>query len=98
MKTEQAIEKHLCRRVREIGGLCVKLTGTNGIPDRLVILPNGRNIYIELKAPDGRLSPIQLATHKRLRKLNQEVYTIWNHEQVDRFIEWLICTPTKNKS
>lgn len=82
MKPEQSIERHLYRKVKEAGGLCIKLTGQNGIPDRLVIL-NGRLLFIELKAPGGRLSPIQVVTQRRLLRLGQEVLTLWTHEQVD---------------
>ena len=86
MKAEQAIERHLCKRIREKGGICIKLTEPAGIPDRLAILPDGRNIYIELKAECGILSPIQKAIHRRLREMNQTVLTLWNFEEVDEFI------------
>lgn len=96
LKSEQAIERYLCRRVKENGGMCIKLVGYNGIPDRLVILPYGGCIFIELKADGGHLSPIQIAVQRHLNALQQVVYTLWSCEQVDEFIsdyfkEWFLC-------
>ena len=85
MKSEQAIEKYLCRRVKECGGMCIKLVGMNGIPDRLVIL-NGI-WFVEMKTDGGVVAPIQLAVHMRLRRLGQNVAVLWSYEQVDKFIK-----------
>ena len=85
MKSEQAIEKYLCRRIKENGGMCIKLVGMNGIPDRLAILPNGKTWFIEMKTDGGVVAPIQLALHMRLRRMGQNVAVLWNYEQVDKF-------------
>ena len=87
MKAEQAIERYLCRRVKEHDGLCIKMVGTNGIPDRLVSTSDGQNVYVELKTDGGRLSPIQIAVHARLRRMKQRVYVLWTYEDVDGFIK-----------
>lgn len=89
MLPEHAIEKYLCRKVKECGGMCVKLTGLNGIPDRLVIGLYGECCFVELKAEDGVLSPIQQAIHRRLKSMHQTVFTINSFEMVDRFIAWM---------
>lgn len=88
MQAEKAIEQYLVRCIKLFGGMCVKLqnTGYNGIPDRLVLL-DGKAIFVELKAPDGRLSEVQKARHKQLQKLGFNVYTLWNFEQVDWFLQ-----------
>lgn len=88
MKTEQSIEKYLCRLVKEAGGMCVKLVpNPAGLPDRLVIMPDGRNVYVEMKAEGGYVTPIQTATHVRLRRMNQKVYVLWSYDDVDWFME-----------
>ena len=58
---ESAIEAWMVRAIRSRGGLCYKWVspGTTGVPDRIVILPGGRTIYVELKTEVGRLSEIQ---------------------------------------
>jgi len=85
---EKKIEKKLKEEVEKIGGLCVKLVSQNqnGIPDRLVILPDGRVYFIELKKTNGVLSKVQKYQQTRLRKLNQKVKTIWTLEEVEEFI------------
>lgn len=49
---EKEIEKRLIEEVKKLNGLCLKLNSqsANGIPDRLVILPN-MIYFIELKSP-----------------------------------------------
>lgn len=57
---EATIERELVARVRARGGVCAKLTGARGIPDRLVVL-DGRVVLVECKRPrGGRLSAHQV--------------------------------------
>lgn len=76
---ESQIERYLVRRVKEIGGLCIKITspGLIGMPDRLVLLPDGAAFFVELKAKRGSLSPAQRRRHAELRRVRQEV-EVWN--------------------
>jgi hypothetical protein len=52
---EKSVEDYLFAEVAKRGGLCIKLNpkGYKGIPDRLVILPRGQVIFVELKRPKG---------------------------------------------
>lgn len=43
-----------------------------GIPDFLFI-HNGRALFIELKAPDTKVSPVQVETHVRIREAGSDV-------------------------
>lgn len=94
MKSEQAVEKYLCRQVHDRGGMCVKLNCYNGIPDRLVILPPGKDgkdgkcVFVELKADGGRVAPIQCAVHAKLRRMGQLVFILWDFSMVDSFINY----------
>ena len=58
---ESQIEAKLVRMVREHGGLCYKFVSPNnpGVPDRIIITPDGRTVYVELKTEVGRLANIQ---------------------------------------
>lgn len=85
---ESKIEKHLKDEVEKLGGMCLKFTSSiRGVPDRIVLLPESRIYFVELKNEQGRLSKIQKYVHKRFKKLGIHVYVPNSKEQVDRFIE-----------
>lgn len=86
MKSEQIVERYLCRCIKAHGGLCIKLTGLNGVPDRLAVLPGGNVYFIELKADGGRLSNIQIAMQNHLMQMGYKVATLWSIEEVNKFI------------
>lgn len=84
---EARLEAFFYRRVRLLGGQCIKLAPTErGIPDRLVMLPGGRKYLVELKAEGGSLSPIQIAWHGRMKALGHDVIVL---EGRDEIIQWL---------
>lgn len=74
---ERDIEKALCDRVKELGGLCEKFTSPNrkNVPDRIVTLEN-RIIFVELKAPNKKPTKAQERDHDRRRKLGCDVRVI----------------------
>ena len=45
---EHKLEVKLVDAVKQIGGLCLKLTNYKGIPDRLVLC-NGKAVFVEMK-------------------------------------------------
>lgn len=85
---EKEIEAYLRDRVKEIGGKAYKFVspGNNGVPDRLVCLPGGRAVFVELKAPGKVPTPLQLLQQKNLINLSFPVYVIDSKEGVDDFI------------
>lgn len=86
---ESSIESRLVRMVRDRGGLCFKFVspGNPGVPDRIVITPAGRTIYVELKTEVGRLAAIQKWQHEEMRKRGAEVRTLKGLDQVKAFVE-----------
>ena len=72
---EKDIEKILVNGVKDVGGRAYKWVspGNNGVPDRIVILPEGRIVFVELKTESGTLSSLQRAQIKRLRELGKGV-------------------------
>lgn len=59
---EKDVERTLVRLVRQHGGLCLKWVcpGWSGVPDRILLLPGGRALFVELKRPQGgRVSGLQ---------------------------------------
>jgi hypothetical protein len=85
---EKEIEGKLVRLVRNRGGLCLKWVcpGWAGVPDRLVLLPRGRVVFVELKRPRGGvLSSRQVWWRRKLQALGFPHYVIWNTEDLDAF-------------
>ena len=84
---ERDIESALVKRVKELNGLCEKFTspGRRSVPDRLVTLPGNVVIFVELKAPGKRPTPLQLRDHQRRRALGCDVRVIDSLEQVRVF-------------
>ena len=84
---EKKIEQALLERVKTLNGICEKFVspGRRGVPDRIVTLPGGRIIFVELKSPTGRLSPSQIRDHERRIQLGCEVRVINNIEDINAF-------------
>ena len=91
---ESSIESKLFRLVRARGGLCYKFVspGNPGVPDRIVITPDGRTVYVELKTEVGRLSALQKWQHRELRKRGADVRTLYGQGQVLAFVEEVFPT------
>lgn len=85
---ENVIEAYLRDQVKTLGGRAYKFVspGNNGVPDRLVLLPGERIIFIELKAPGKKSTPQQLLQQKRINALGFQVHVIDTKEKVDGFI------------
>lgn len=86
---ESNIEKRLVRGVRQLGGEAYKFIspGRSGVPDRIVILPEGQILFAELKTETGRLSPAQLRQVTRMRELGARVVVLYGMDDVTRFLE-----------
>lgn len=89
MKREKEIEEKLRLSVKVHGGIALKFTspGFDGMPDRLLLFPNGRVAFVELKAPGKKPQPLQLARHRLLRRLGFKVYVIDGTEQIGGIID-----------
>ena len=59
------------------------------MPDRLVCLPGGQAVFVELKAPGKAPRPIQIHQIGLLKKLGFRVEVIDSKEQVDEFVQTL---------
>lgn len=95
---ESTIERHLVRRVKELGGEVRKVQwiGRRGAPDRLVMLPCGDDksiltqaagtIWVELKPPGVKPEAYQLREHERMRAMGQRVAVIDSIEGVEELL------------
>ena len=84
---EKDIEAVLVSEVRKHGGRAFKFVspGNDGVPDRLVLLPGGKAIFVELKRTSGALRPQQKVQIERLVDLGQAVEVVRGPEGLIRF-------------
>lgn len=80
------MEQVLREQIKARRGWAVKLLpSVSGLPDRMILLPGGRLIFVETKAPTGTVAPHQTVVHERLRRLGFEVYVL---SSTDAVREW----------
>ena len=91
---EKTIESMFLKAVKEKGGLAVKFIspGFNGMPDRIVLMPHGRIVFVEVKAPRKQPRPLQLARHRLLRELGFRVYVLDHPDQIGGIIDEIQAT------
>ncbi len=87
---EKEVEKYLCRQIKnELFGWALKFVspGQNGVPDRVVLIPQGRIYFVETKAPNKKLRKLQGYVCNKIRALGFSVLRIDTIEKVDDFIK-----------
>lgn len=91
---EKNIEQKLVKAVKSAGGIAPKLTcpGFDGMPDRLVLMPEGRTGFVEVKAPGKEPRPLQVRRHEMLRNLGFKVYVLDDQEQIGGIVHEIRTT------
>ena len=96
---ERDIEKALGRMVGKHGGHCLKWVcpGWAGVPDRIVLLPGGTVIFVELKRPNGGTrAPMQIWWARKLKDLGFLHFWVQSHEDV-KTLERLVLETIPSK-
>ena len=85
---EKDIEKWLGERLKKLGCLYFKFVSpmNPGVPDRIVILPGGRTVYVELKTEVGRLSNVQKWQIGRMRAMGADVRQVRGMDEARVFL------------
>lgn len=83
---ERVVEQALIQAVEQRGGLCWKFVspGTAGVPDRIIILPNGKVGFVELKAPGKKPRPLQQWRLEQIQSCDIPAYVIDHPSQIER--------------
>ena len=89
MALERDIERKLVRGVKAMGGIAYKWVspGNTGVPDRIVIFPDGKIEFVELKTETNKPTPLQTAQMKRLQHMNCVVYVLRGETAVNEYLD-----------
>ena len=87
--SEKAIEAYLVRRVKDLSGVCLKYSnpGVVGYPDRVVLLPDGFTVWVELKSKGKQPNKVQQLRIKQLRDMGHNVAVVNGKDQVDLLLQ-----------
>ena len=91
---ERTLERKLTQSVANMGGLALKFVshGMAGVPDRLLLFPEGKIAFVEMKAPGKHPTKLQRLRHAQLRDLGFRVYVIDSVHQIGEMLHE-ISTP-----
>lgn len=89
--SEKVIERYLCRRVAALGLLCLKYANFQqaGYPDRLILLPGSRCLWVELKSTGHKPTRLQQERFDDLLRHGHRVYVLDTHKKIDLFLEMI---------
>lgn len=87
--SEKAIERYLVEQAKQNGLLCLKYSNPNmvGYPDRLLVLPGGGVVWVELKSKGRKPTKIQQIRIAELIGMGHLVKVIDNKADIDELIK-----------
>lgn len=91
---EKEIEQYLTKKVKAIGGLCMKWVspGNRGVPDRIVMFQGGV-WFVEMKRTGEQARALQEVMHEKLKGVGMRVFVIDSKDGVDEFINMINSRP-----
>lgn len=96
--TEAELELRFVTYAESVGCLALKLRidGVNGFPDRTVIAPDGRIMFIEFKRKGGRLRPAQVKLLGDLWNRNCVAVVCDDLGQAENALDEFLSSPLPN--
>ena len=88
---EKDLEQLFRKQLLELGCLPLKFIspGMAGVPDRIVLIPGGHVVFVEIKRPGEVLRPLQQYTADRFRRLGFPVFVVNSEAALSLFIQYL---------
>ena len=85
---ERDLEAYFSKQCKKLGLPTLKLhvRFARGWPDRIVVLPCGNTLWVELKRPGGKVSPLQAKNHELLATFGHVVHVIDSKEGIDHVL------------
>lgn len=89
---EKLIEQALVKAVKQKGGLCLKLTSPSlvGIPDRLVLLHDGRVGFVEVKTTGEKPRKVQEKRMEQLKQLGFKAFVLDNLDEIPTLMDEIV--------
>lgn len=86
---EKELERKFVNILRKKGCIVYKFVspGNAGVPDRLIVTPDGKVHFAELKQKGKLLRPLQVMQAKRLAKNNVKVHLVDSMEAIWAFLQ-----------
>lgn len=87
--SEKSIERYLVEQAKQNGLLCLKYSNPNmvGYPDRLLVLPGGGVVWVELKSKGRKPTKIQQIRMSELTGMGHWIEVIDNKADIDKLIK-----------
>jgi hypothetical protein len=76
---ESSIERRCVEIAENNGCLLLKIEKRRGWPDRMLMAPNGKLMFIEFKKVGSSLMPMQKYVHEQLRTMNFSIEEVDNY-------------------
>lgn len=89
---ERDVEKKFREGMESLGCMVFKFVspGKAGVPDRLVVMPGGRCLFVELKRPGGKLRPLQTFWKTRLEAQGADYFVVDSFEGVEQVMRAVV--------
>lgn len=86
---EKEVEAALVKAAKKRNGVALKFVspGLSGVPDRLVLLPDGKIGFIELKSPGKKMRLLQEKRKSQLERLGFLVFCLDSKEKVEVMLD-----------
>ena len=89
MGRERDVEKYLRRNLTAMGCLFLKWVcpGEDGVPDRILIIPDGTVCFVEVKTDAGHMTGLQMMWQRKLRKMGCGAVTVYGMTGAKELVE-----------
>lgn len=86
---EKEVEAALVKAAKKRNGVALKFVspGLSGVPDRLVLLPDGKIGFIELMSPGKKMRLLQEKRKSQLERLGFLVFCLDSKEEVEVMLD-----------
>ena len=94
VRTEAELQKAFVKKMTALGFLCYKFSSPakRGVPDYLIICPNGETVFVEFKNPTSNngLSKLQALEIRKMREHGASVYVVHDGDEAEVAFEQII--------